>query len=284
MGGLSQGGIPIGSVFGIPIKVHWTFLALVLLLGPGADWFMWVLFGILFISVFIHELGHCAAARGVGGQAVEIIIWPLGGLALTTGGRTVWQQMWVTLAGPLMHLPIAWVAAQLLSFSGAPLTLAELSPFDYSWVESGRISSLYQVVLYLTFKLQVLLFCFNMCLPAYPMDGGQLVAAVLSRFFSLENTLAAAGLLTLGTSAYLFQNEIYFIGAWLAFEGVKLLSAAAGAGTQWHPIARYYGSGTIEMKAPVFVEPGLELVACANCGNKMHPNSEVCVECGQVVT
>ncbi len=283
MSGLLKGGFPIGSVMGIPVKVHWTFLALILIFGPGADWSIWLIFVILFTSVFIHELGHCAAARGVGGQAFEIVLWPLGGLALTSGGKTVWQSMWVTLAGPLMHLPIAWVASQLLAFSGAPLTLAELSPFDYSWIGSGQISSMYQVILYLVFKMQVLLFCFNMCLPAYPMDGGQLVAALLSRFLSLENTLAAAGLLTLGTSFFLFQQEVRFIAIWLAFEGINLLAAATGHGTQWHPIARYFsGAAKIEMKAAVFVEPGLELAACANCGTKMHPASEKCVECGHL--
>src|ERR1051326_6581291 len=80
---------PLGRLFGINIRVHWLFpvvaAGLVLRAGyylPGTAWqdVLWLQV-ILFVSVLLHEFGHCFAARYVEGDAKEILMWPLGGLA-----------------------------------------------------------------------------------------------------------------------------------------------------------------------------------------------------------
>ena len=73
---------------------------------------------ILFVTVIVHELGHALTARKVGGKAHEIVLWPLGGLAYTSGHGSLKNQLKVTLGGPLTHIPLA------LLFAGAA-TLAE---------------------------------------------------------------------------------------------------------------------------------------------------------------
>src|SRR4051812_40426357 len=85
--------IPLGRLFGITIRVHLLFplVALGLILryayqqNPAFEPGTWidasVLSGLLLVSVICHEYGHCFAARWVNGDASEILVWPLGGLA-----------------------------------------------------------------------------------------------------------------------------------------------------------------------------------------------------------
>lgn len=60
-------------------------------------------------TVLIHEFGHSFGARCVGGQAQQIILWPLGGLAYISHDSGPKGDLWVTLAGPLTHIPQAAV-------------------------------------------------------------------------------------------------------------------------------------------------------------------------------
>src|SRR5215510_2093939 len=78
-------------VFGITVRVHFLFILITLILigrealrdgaPAGAWWAVTLLCGLLFVSVLLHEFGHCFAARSVDGDASEILLWPLGGLA-----------------------------------------------------------------------------------------------------------------------------------------------------------------------------------------------------------
>lgn len=82
------------------------------LLSDGATGVLWgaIVYGpILFVSVLIHEFGHCFGARCVGGKATQIILWPLGGLAFIGHDSGPKGDLWVTLAGPLTHIPQAGV-------------------------------------------------------------------------------------------------------------------------------------------------------------------------------
>src|SRR5258708_14985890 len=93
---LSALSLPVGRLFGITIRIHWLFpfIALgwvlhVAFYKPYADYKpvegAWIdaiiLIVILFFSVLLHEFGHCFAARSVGGDAQDVLLWPLGGLA-----------------------------------------------------------------------------------------------------------------------------------------------------------------------------------------------------------
>ena len=94
--GLNSTGFTVGA---------WTFL----LYGP-----------ILFGTVLVHELGHCAAARCVGGRAEEILLWPLGGLAYVAHSTAPCDDLKVAIAGPLTHIPMAAVCLGLQSLTGPP--------------------------------------------------------------------------------------------------------------------------------------------------------------------
>ena len=103
MGGIMNGALPIGRLFGIRISMHWTFLALIVYFAQSITPMMVLLFATLFLTILIHEFGHCFAARYLGGEARDILLSPLGGLAYITGA--------------LVHIPIASLCAYSLALS-----------------------------------------------------------------------------------------------------------------------------------------------------------------------
>jgi len=98
----------------VPVKLHFLlpiFWALSLLSGLayggtyiGFRFIIDVL--ILFMTVFIHELGHSYAAIQYSGKCHCITLWPLGGFAEVTHEKGPKEDLWVSFAGPLTHVPM----------------------------------------------------------------------------------------------------------------------------------------------------------------------------------
>jgi len=172
-------GLPAGSVLGIRIRVHWTLLALWVyqlhgtLQGedPGTRSVRFWMLGValLFGSILLHELGHCVAAKMVGGDADEVLLWPLGGLAFADGPRIWRSQLAIAAGGPLVTVAI--VAASWTGFraTGAP----DPSSAWYAWHHVARS---------ILVDWNAYLLVFNL-LPLYPLDGGRILQALLWGFF-----------------------------------------------------------------------------------------------------
>ncbi|MCS7303882.1 MAG: site-2 protease family protein [Thermoguttaceae bacterium] len=203
----------IGQIAGIDIYIHWTFWILILwLLGvhlvQGQSVHAAVQGVGLVLAVFgcvvLHELGHALAARRFGIQTRDITILPIGGVArLERIPEEPAQELWVALAGPMVNLVIAAgiFALQLFAHSWASAT-------DLRVVGGNFLSKL--------MAINVGLALFNL-LPAFPMDGGRVVRALLaSRFDYAQATQWAA---TLGqVMAFLFGAVGLLAGNfWLLF-------------------------------------------------------------------
>src|ERR1700739_1663674 len=121
--------IPIGRLFGIEVRIHLTFLfLLIFLLSTGATTQdptvalrVLGLVGIIFGSVVLHELGHALVARGSGIPAKGIVLLPIGGVTIFDEAHAIpdsvdsWKRdIRVAVAGPLVNLFIAGVCALLL--------------------------------------------------------------------------------------------------------------------------------------------------------------------------
>lgn len=272
-----QSGFVLGRIAGIQVRLHWTFLlAAVWFFKNGFDPIAALLFLTLFGSVFLHELGHCFAARSVGGRADVIVLWPLGGVAYTEANRgNVLHSVWISLAGPLVNLLIGLSCAVALWARGYVFHWSDWSPLEF--VPSGGLSEV-GIVLFLIFKMQSLLFCLNVLLPAYPLDGGQALAALLSLVTPLSNCIFIMGALTVGAALFLWSQDETFLAIYLALQ----LPALLGPASDFHPLARFYNRpGRIEGRSPVFVAQGLELRPCPKCQEKLHPESELCANCGE---
>ena len=126
--------------------------------------------------LLLHELGHALMARRFGLQVVDIVIWPLGGMArisdFPADPRT---EAWVAAAGPLVNLILAALAAPLVLLTGGSGAAFEFTRGGGLGVspDSGGLLSLF-VVINLAFGLINLI-------PAFPMDGGRLLRSFLAR-------------------------------------------------------------------------------------------------------
>ena len=199
-----KGSFQIARIFGIPVKIHWTFLLLLLYLGIGngyleGNWIygLWTttLFLALFFCVLLHEFGHALTARRFGIITHDIILSPIGGVArLKNLPENPWEEFWVAIAGPLVNFAIAFV---LLPFT-LWLYLPEISNLvgyllkEESLIASLETTSFFRFFLPTILLLNIALGLFNL-FPAYPMDGGRILRAGLAlRWGSVRATKIAA--------------------------------------------------------------------------------------------
>jgi Zn-dependent protease len=182
----SRWALRIGSVFGIDVFVHVTFVALLAWIaaghmgqghGPGA-----VAEALLFnVSVFgivvLHELGHALVARRFGIATRDITLWPIGGIArLERMPERPREELLVAVAGPAVNLTLAAVLSLVLLVVGLPLA-------------PGNILTAGGPFLTRLMWINVSLALFNL-VPAFPMDGGRILRAALA--FRLERERATA--------------------------------------------------------------------------------------------
>lgn len=172
----------LGRWFGVQVRVHSLFVlvALVLLVVASqgqADLLPWygALLGILFVSVLLHEAGHCYAAWRIGGRPNQIVLWPLGGLVPAQVPPDPLPECAVALAGPLTNLFVGMIGALILLAQQVPVGAA-LDPFAPP-IDLGPLTALDVVRLTVWVNLWVLV-GLNL-LPALPMDGGRALRAML---------------------------------------------------------------------------------------------------------
>lgn len=151
------------SAQSIPLDFHYVAIAL----------------GCLFLIVLAHEFGHCLACRLVDGEADEILMWPLGGLAYCRPPQR-WRAHFITAAGgPLVNVLFLIVAAPMLGLiTGRWWGVAIPNPFDFSGLlyvaHSWPLAALY-----LFNEVNLIILLFNILVPMFPMDGGRLMQALL---------------------------------------------------------------------------------------------------------
>ncbi len=164
---ISQG-IFVGRYFGIAVRLHFTFLLYAfwriqeMSQPPFGPAFGIAYVAILYLSVLLHEFGHALAARWCDGQADEILLWPLGGLAFCLPPFNATAHLITTAAGPLVSLALWLASAGLLALfaNAAPA----LEPLLWGLGIAAQIN--------------LMLLLFNM-IPAFPMDGGRLLRDLL---------------------------------------------------------------------------------------------------------
>lgn len=278
---------PLGRLFGIPVRVHWTlpFLTLVMVLqqetGIGMAWELGV-GAALWFSVLVHELGHCWAARSVGGYASQILMWPLGGLASVDhpGGRR--EALIVTLGGPLMHLPLAALFSVLLVAQGIPWSWDWLNPLALPPI----LDSFWTYLTFYAIRIQVILFLFNMLVPAYPLDGGRLVAVLLLSKFNPGLTARMMMVLSAVAALALFVIGEPWIALFVAFETAQLYRFYSLGALDQHPLfARRHWTASAPRRQPPKRRNHLRAVPspgerrCPDCSRAVSDSALMCGYC-----
>jgi Zn-dependent protease/predicted transcriptional regulator len=252
--------VHLGRVSGIRLGANWTLFPILFLVAwtlaatllpsaaPGyTTWGYW-LFGLLTAAAFYacllaHELAHALVARRHGVQVKGIVLWLFGGVAqLQSDTPTARAELQVAAAGPAASLVIAGIMAVA------------------SWLlgEAG-ISSLLVPSLGWLAGINLLLAAFNL-LPAFPLDGGRILRAVLWRRWGdrlRATTVAArvgtaAGFLLIAVGIFEFLAGGGIGGIWLALIGWFITVAAR---QQQEQVRRHSHLGALRVRDAMTSDP-----------------------------
>ncbi len=163
-------------LFGVPVRLHFTFILLVIFLvvtdlGSRQSSASYAVFLLgLFASVLLHEVGHAfVGMRFFGVRTTEIIMFPIGGLSRMERMLRPTEELWISLAGPLVNVLLSGAIFGYMFYQheAVPINISDLlQPTDANALARLAYANL-------------LLAVFNL-LPAFPMDGGRALRALLS--------------------------------------------------------------------------------------------------------
>ena len=233
---MTSGVLRIGRVFGVPLGLHYTWVAIAVLIAlslagrfqlehptwsTGLVWTVALVTGALFFTgLVLHELAHAVAAKASGLPVRSITLFALGGLAhIQKQPPTPKAEFTMAIAGPLTSVALG----------AACLAVA----LGLGWAPGREPDTPVRAVLVWLGYINVVLAVFNM-VPGYPLDGGRVLRAAAWAVTGDRNRatkIAARGgqvvaLLLIGYGLFTLLGGAGFGGLWLAFIGWFLLVSA----------------------------------------------------------
>ena len=212
--------LKIGKLAGIDIFIHFTFFLLL-------AWIAFIhysqnqsvaaaLTGMAFIlaifaCVVLHELGHALTAKKYGIKTRDIILLPIGGVArLEKMPEKPTQELWVALAGPMVNIVIAVMVGGYLYLTNSFTPIGQITNATATFAE--RIMA-----------VNIFLVLFNM-IPAFPMDGGRVLRALLAMRLPYPKATQYAATLGQGIAVLfgvvgLFYNPLLLLIAFFVWIG-----------------------------------------------------------------
>ena len=173
--GGTAGTIPFFSLFGTPFRLHFSFILLATVVvvkdlagHQSTSTYTWFLVG-MFVSVLLHELAHALVANRFRVRTLEVVMFPIGGLPRMERTLKPGEEIWISVAGPLMN---AIIAVGLFTYLAVTHQAPPIKPSDLMQPADVNLLGL------LAFGNLVLV-GMNL-LPAFPMDGGRILRAILS--------------------------------------------------------------------------------------------------------
>ncbi len=285
-----QGSIHLFRYAGVDVFLHWSwFLIAVFEIKARAGSYTSIGWNVLeylalFAIVLTHEFGHALACKQVGGIADHIVLWPLGGVAYVNPPPRPGATLWSIAAGPLVNvalMPVLWGLYALGRSLGWAATMPNAEQLLYSvlWIN-------------------IVLLVFNI-LPIFPLDGGQILRALL--WFSLgraRSLLVATLLGFVGVAAFLFfafrSGSIWFgalalfmlLNCWGGLKHslalLKLAKVPRRPGFECPccksapPLGSFWRCSTCGTPFDTFATQGV----CPNCASQFAGTR--CLDCGRV--
>jgi Zn-dependent protease len=265
-------GWPLFRVAGIRVSIHWSwFLVAVYEIQTrrgdyGSPVWNVAEYLALFGMVLLHEFGHAFACRMTGGQADEIVLWPLGGVAFVRPPSRPGALLWSIAAGPLVNALLVPFLALLTSMT------------------AGVDPDMRKLVHTVSF-INLVLLVFNL-LPVYPLDGGQILRALLwfvigpIKSLLVASVIGILGAIALGVFAWMKS------GIWLGVIAVFILIRSLDGLRRARSIpsvsspARHH-----DLHCPSCGQspPCADLWACDACGKKFDTfvTGALCPGCGK---
>ena len=212
----------LGTFAGISVFLHWTFLVMMggfflFFLTKGGSIFAAVagvaLVGAAFVCVILHEYGHALMARRFGIPTIDITMYPIGGIArLKSMPKDPAQEFLIAIAGPAVNLGLAALLYAVNSARGIPMDLASV------------LGSQTTVLGLLTW-INLAMAGFNM-LPAFPMDGGRVLRAILASRMGHARGTQIAGMVGMGMAVLFASFGLLSMNFILVFIGVFVFLGA----------------------------------------------------------
>jgi Zn-dependent protease len=285
-----EGSFRLFRFAGIDVFLHWSwFLVAWYQISRRAGDYSSIKWNILeyvglFGMVLLHEFGHSLACRQVGGQADQIVLWPLGGVAYVNPPPRPGATLWSIAAGPLVNVALIPVFALLLSVGRS------FDPDVYGLIKTLSL---------INFGLLI----FNL-LPIFPLDGGQIFRSLLWFIFGRARSLMIAtvfgivGGIGLMVVAVALRSKFGFLPAimcvfilvncWRGWEVARALSRVANAPRHEGfvcplckvspPRGAYWVCGKCRAAFDTFETHA----HCPNCGAQFAVTR--CVDCGRSST
>jgi Zn-dependent protease len=221
---LQHGSLEIFRVAGIAVAVHWTWLIIAYLEVQdnvshykSKEWNVAELAAV-FAVVLLHEFGHALACRSVGGRANQIVLWPLGGVATTQPPPRPGAYLWTVAAGPLVNVLLVPVTIALWQATGG-------KSFGIGIFAMPDNEKFFLVIMFINLSLLVI----NL-LPIYPMDGGQILYALLWFVIGRAPALLVVSILGPlgGVLLLVWMAQEWGFGLWLLLPILILTQSLAG--------------------------------------------------------
>jgi Zn-dependent protease len=228
---LDKGGLRLFRLFGIDVFMHWSWVLVAALeLQSRRSAYSsqaWNLaeYLALFVIVLMHEFGHALACRSVGGTADRIVLWPLGGVAYIAPPPRPGAVLWSIAAGPLVNVALV------------PFTAVLAFMFRKSTGAPPNVAHFFLSLLI----LNLVILAFNL-LPAYPLDGGQMLRAALWYVIGRARSLMVASVIGMLCAVALLVGGLVNGSMWLAvvagfgairaYQGIRMASTPRRAGVK----------------------------------------------------
>ncbi len=211
--------LTIGRIAGTDVRLHFTFLLFLAWIGiadylaggPAAALDSIIFILLVFLCVTLHEFGHIAMARRFGVNTPQVILSPIGGIAsMERMPEKPKQELLVAIAGPLVNVAIALL---LMAVFGLGLGLLTTIDFDRATLAERLLI------------VNVTLVAFNL-VPAFPMDGGRVLRAVLAMNMDAARATALAARIGQGFAMLFFVLGLFY-NPILMFVGIFIYFAAS---------------------------------------------------------
>lgn len=250
----SRWSFPLGRVLGIELRVHATFLLLVLLVlatageveGGVPAALVWL--ALVFACVLVHELAHSAVARRRGVEVDEILLLPIGGVSrMARLPESARDELVIAVVGPLASFALALLAGVVAAAMGVALLPPTLSV---------------GAVVVRLFWFNLVIGAFNL-LPAFPLDGGRVLRALLEPRMGLEEATHRAARLGRAVAVVLAVAGV-LVNLWLVLIAVFVYVGSAAEETATTLHVRLQGHRVADlMRASPVVRLGPHPVAAA---------------------
>lgn len=209
---------PVARIFGIQLRIHYTFFLIVLIFALGAtapgglgvvSAMVWLV--LIFICVLIHELGHSLLAKRKGATVKAIVLLPIGGVSqLENLPESPPDEFAIAIVGPLASFGLAAASA-----AGAVALKVPLWPPNlYDGPLLSRLA-----------WFNLIIGAFNL-IPAFPLDGGRVLRSLLQRKRPLEDATRLASRIGRVVAVVLMAIGIFY-SLWLVIIGLFIFFGAS---------------------------------------------------------